>query len=99
MISILALTKQQGAEITAIFWGCFAAMRFISIFAAIYLKPIYIMVVSCVVSCFASFILVIDVFQSLFMLQICSAFLGFGMASIYATGKLLVDNNLYSEYY
>ena len=44
--SKLSLTKQIGAEISAIFWGSFAAMRFASIFAAIYLRPIYVMVLS-----------------------------------------------------
>ena len=48
--SKLSLTKQVGAEITAIFWGSFAAMRFASIFAAIYLRPIYVMVLSCCMS-------------------------------------------------
>ena len=48
--SKLSLTKQVGAEITAIFWGSFAAMRFASIFAAIYLRPIYVMVLSCFMS-------------------------------------------------
>ena len=79
----------MGAEITAIFWGCFAAMRFASIFAAIYVKPIYIMVVSCCISCLGGLILVIYGSQSVLMLQICSALLGFGMASIYATGKII----------
>ena len=44
--SQLNLSKSDGAYITAIFWGCFAAMRFVAIFAAIKLKPIYIMTVS-----------------------------------------------------
>ena len=48
--SELSLSKQVGAEITAIFWGSFAAMRFASIFAAIYLRPIYVMVLSCFMS-------------------------------------------------
>ena len=48
--SKLSLSKQVGAEITAIFWGSFAAMRFASIFAAIYLRPIYVMVLSCFMS-------------------------------------------------
>ena len=44
--SSLNLTKSDGAYITAIFWGCFAAMRFVAIFAAVKMKPIYIMLLS-----------------------------------------------------
>ena len=44
--SQLNLSKSDGAYITAIVWGCFAAMRFVAIFAAVKLKPIYIMTVS-----------------------------------------------------
>lgn len=52
--SKLNLTKSDGAFITAIFWGCFAAMRFVAIFAAVKMKPIYIMLLSfvcCLVGC------------------------------------------------
>ena len=52
--SKLGLTKSDGAYITAIFWGCFAAMRFVAIFAAVKMKPIYIMLISfgcCFVGC------------------------------------------------
>ena len=44
--SQLNLSKSDGAFITAIFWGCFAAMRFVAIFAAVKMRPIYIMIVS-----------------------------------------------------
>ena len=44
--SQLKLTKSEGAYITAIFWGCFAATRFIAIFASAKVRPIYIMVIS-----------------------------------------------------
>jgi fucose permease len=44
--SKLNLTKSEGAFITAIFWGCFATMRFVAIFAAVKLRPIYIMMIS-----------------------------------------------------
>ena len=88
--SPLALTKQTGAEITAIFFGCFAAMRFISIFTAIYLSPIYIMLFSCVLSTIGGLILTMFGAQNVLVLQICSACLGFGTASVYATGILLL---------
>jgi fucose permease len=48
--SKLNLSQQVGAEITAIFWGCFAAMRFTAIFASMKIQSIYIMIFSCVTS-------------------------------------------------
>jgi len=44
--SQLNLSKSEGAYITAIYWGSFAIMRCLAIFAAIKLKPIYVMVIS-----------------------------------------------------
>ena len=34
-------TRVEGAELTALFWGSFAMMRFLAIFAAMKIKPIY----------------------------------------------------------
>ena len=90
--SRLHLTKQIGAGITAMFWGCFAAMRFLAIFAAIYLKPIYLMSLSCLVSCVGGILLTIHGDQSVTILWAGSAMLGFGMASIYATGLLWLES-------
>ena len=92
--SRLSLTKQIGAEITATFWGCFAAMRFLSIFAAIYLKPIYVMSLSCLVSCIGGILLAIYGDQSVTILWAGSAMLGFGIASIYATGLLWLESHM-----
>jgi hypothetical protein len=44
--SQLNLSKSEGAYITAIYWGCFATMRCLAIFAAIKFRPIYVMVMS-----------------------------------------------------
>ena len=90
--SRLGLTAQIGAGITALFWGCFAAMRFLAIFAAIYLKPIYLMSLSCLVSCVGSILLAIHGDQSVTILWAGSAMLGLGMASIYATGLLWLES-------
>jgi len=92
--SRLSLTKQIGAEITATFWGCFAAMRFLSIFAAIYLKPIYVMSLSCLVSCIGGILLAIYGDQSVTILWAGSAMLGLGIASIYATGLLWLKSHM-----
>ena len=90
--SRLRLTKQIGAGITAMFWGCFAAMRFLAIFAAIYLKPIYLMSLSCLVSCVGGILLAIHGDQSVTILWAGSGMLGLGMASIYATGLLWLES-------
>ena len=92
--SRLSLTKQIGAEITATFWGCFATMRFLSIFAAIYLKPIYVMSLSCLVSCIGGILLAIYGDQSVTILWAGSAMLGLGIASIYATGLLWLKSHM-----
>lgn len=86
--SRLKLSKQIGAQVTANFWGCFAAMRFISIFTSIYFKPLYIMIFSCMTSCIGAFGLIIWGDVSYLMLQLGSSLLGFGMAAIFATGIL-----------
>ena len=46
----LALTKVTGANLTAIYWGTFAAMRLVAIFAAMKLNPSVIMLFSFVLS-------------------------------------------------
>ena len=88
------LSKTQGAEITSIFWASFALMRFASIFTSIYLKPIYIMVLSFVVSLIGALALIFYGNEMLLALQVGSALLGFGMASIYATGMLWLSSYL-----
>ena len=90
--SRLKLSKQTGAEITAVFWGFFAAMRFFSIFASIYLKPIYIMGLSCGFSCLSGIMLSIWGDQNQEILWVGSAMMGFGIASIYATGLLWLES-------
>ena len=85
------LSETQGAEITSIFWACFALMRFISIFTSIYLKPIYILIFSFVMSWLGAISLIFYGNENLVVLQIGSALIGFGMAAIYATGLLWLE--------
>ena len=44
--SDLHLTRQEGARVTAIFWGTFAIMRFITIFVAFKWSPLLTMLFS-----------------------------------------------------
>ena len=92
--SSLKLPKQVGAQIAATFWGCFAAMRFVSIFAAIFLKPIYVMSMSCLVSTIGSILLVLYGSQSEEILWAGCAMFGFGIASMYATGLLWLKSHM-----
>jgi len=84
-------SKIQGTHVTAIFWGAFAVMRFIAIFAAIYLRPGYIMAFSFVFTLAGALSLVITANSSYLALQLGTAAMGFGMASIYATGILWLE--------
>ena len=92
--SALGLSKQSGAKVTAIFNGSFAVARFLNIFIAIALKPLHVMLTSCIVSCLASLVLVLYADKNVLILQIASAFQGFGMAAIYPTGNFV----LYSKW-
>ena len=69
-------------------------MRFVSIFTAIFLKPIYIMFISCLASSIGCVLLAIFGDQSVSILWVGSALLGFGMASIYATGLLWLESHM-----
>ena len=88
----LKLSKTIGAEITSIFWGSFAFMRFASIFTALYLRPVHMMFLSFGLSLVGAVILVIFANESVLSLQIGSVCLGLGMASIYATGLLWLES-------
>lgn len=63
-------------------------MRFIAIFAAMKLNPSIIMNFSCITSLIGSIGLFFFADQDLLILQICCGIIGFGMASIYATGAM-----------
>ena len=89
--SKLQATKVDGAYLTAIFWGCFAAFRFLAIFLAIYLNPLATMILSFVLSLGSGIGLAIAAEDSLLVLQVLVAFMGCGTASIYATGLLWVE--------
>ena len=87
----LSLTKLQGTNLTAIFWGAFAVMRFIAIFAAIKFNALYIMIFSITLSLLSAFPLAFLAEHSVGLLQILTGVAGFGMASIYATGFVWLE--------
>ncbi len=89
--SELQATKVDGAYLTAIFWGCFAAFRFLAIFLAVYLNPLATMIISFILSLGSGIGLAIAAEDSLLVLQILVAIMGCGTASIYATGLLWME--------
>lgn len=80
------LTRVQGANLTAIFWGAFSFMRFLAIFAAFYISPLVVLAFSFVICFFGSFALILIAEQSYEALAIGTGVLGFGMGTIFATG-------------
>eukprot|EP00094_Tigriopus_californicus_P012016 TCALIF_11610-PA protein Name:"Similar to naglt1 Sodium-dependent glucose transporter 1 (Danio rerio)" AED:0.75 eAED:0.77 QI:0/0.66/0.5/1/1/1/4/0/399 len=87
----LQLSKTQGAELTAIYWGAFAVMRLAAIFAAIRLDPKHVMGFSFICSLVGGVALSIWAEHSFLALQIGTGILGVGMASVYATGILWLE--------
>ena len=92
--SQLKLTENVGAQITSIFYGGFATMRFLSIFAAMYFRPIYIMLASCLISCLGSLVLLLYAEEWVLVLKLAAGVVGFGMASMYATGLLWLGQHI-----
>ncbi len=90
--SELNASKVDGAYVTALFWGSFSAFRFVAIFLAIYLNPLTTMLISFGLCLSSGFGLIIFAQDSLIVLQVLIAIMGIGMASIYATGLLWMEN-------
>ena len=90
----LKLTKEIGSQIMATFWGCFAAVRFASIFTSIFVKPIYVLTASCLLSSIGSILLAIFGNKSIILLWTSSAMIGLGLASTYASGFLYLKSYL-----
>ena len=67
-------------------------MRFVSIFTAIFFKPIYMIFASCLISCIGAVLLILYASQSIIILWIGSGMLGLGMASIFASGLLVLES-------
>ncbi len=66
----LHLSKAEGAYITSIYWGSFAAMRFLAIWASIRLNPLVIMLLSFALCLVSSIALLIYAESSLWVLRV-----------------------------
>jgi hypothetical protein len=82
--SPLLLDMQAATNLSVIFFVPFALMRFLLIFLAVHLSPMIILLLSLILSSFGS--LAILVFGGTFLvgLQIGTALLGFGFASLFS---------------
>ena len=89
--SDLHLSRKIGARITAVFWGSFAAMRFVAIFISMKLNPLGTLLFSFFMSIVGSTLLAIFAETSAVALGILTAFMGIGMAPIYASSMLWMD--------
>ena len=89
--SELHLSRQMGARITAVFWGSFAAMRFIAIFISVKLSPLGTLFFSFFMSIVGCTLLAIFAESNVEALGIFTAFMGIGMAPIYASSMLWMD--------
>lgn len=89
--SKLGLTRQEGAKLTAIFWGSFATARGLAIPAAIFLSPESIMWTSLTMALAGASVLACFGETTVIWLLAGSILMGAGMASIFATGFLWLE--------
>jgi len=86
--SELAATREEGAQVTALFWGAFSLMRFLAIFASsMRVRPLCVLAASfalCAVGSGAAAAGAAE--KSLSHLRAVSAVTGFGMGTVFATG-------------
>ena len=92
--SKLRLTKQQGADVTAVFYASFALARFTSIFLSTKMRPFSMLVTSFILCCIASVVLVFWGEHSALVLQVASAVMGVGMGPAYASSVLWVEEQV-----
>jgi len=90
----LGMTRKQGSDLSAVFWGVFAGSRALAIPAAIILPPDAIMCISFLSCIGGSLVLSIYGESSIEVLFACTALMGFGMASIFATGLLWLEKRI-----
>ena len=89
--SDLHLSRQMGARVTSTFWGSFAFMRFLAIFVAVRVSPVGTLVFSFFLSVVGCTLLAVFGETSTQALFILTAFMGVGMAPIYASSMLWMD--------
>ena len=83
-----------GSDVAAVFWGTFAASRGLAILLAIVAKPGFVMWSSYSLCLVGSVLLGIFANESNTILYIGTALMGIGMASIFATGFLWLEQRI-----
>ena len=86
--SSLKLDLEKATTLSVIFFAPFALMRFLMIFLAIRLSPMVILLISLMVSSFGSLAVLLFGGTFLIGLQIGTALLGLGFASLFSGGFL-----------
>jgi len=86
--SRLSATREEGAQVTAIFWGAFSLMRFLAIFASsLRVRPLSVLAASFALCAAGSGAAATGAAEaSLSHLHMVSGVTGFGMGTIFATG-------------
>ena len=92
--SSLAVSRAEGSDVTAVFWGTFAATRGLAILLAIVAQPGLIMWGSYSVCIIGAAVLSTMAHYSSTALYIGTSLMGVGMASIFATGFLWTERRI-----
>ena len=90
----LGFSRDQASDVSAVFWGTFAAMRGLAVLLAIIARPVLVMWSSFILCLLGSTLLSVWAGQSSLVLYIGTAVLGVGMASIFATGFLWAEQKI-----
>ena len=82
--SSLQLDIQTAAFLSVIFFVPFSLMRFLLIFLSLYLSPIIVLLLSLMMSSFGSLVIIVFGEIHLLCLQVGTAMLGLGLASLFS---------------
>jgi hypothetical protein len=92
--SRLNLSRVEGATVSATLYGCFMAKRLAAMFASMTFHPIVVMHLSLAVSILGGVALVLFAETSMLALQVGVGILGVGIATMYATGLLWLEQHV-----
>merc|ERR1712012_903774 len=92
--SELSLNKSQGARITAIYFGCSAITKFVTIGMLKIFKPIRLIVLNVILLAIASVILLLFANESLLAYQSGTALAGIGTSTLFSNGVLWMQSQL-----
>ena len=88
----LALSRQDAALVSSVFWGGLAATRLVAIFVTVAIRPTLVMAFNFAMCFAASVILLAKAHASVVWLCVGSGLMGIGMATMFASGFLWLQN-------